>query len=291
MDGVKAEGITSRTISKAKELATTFDIDEVYKDIDNLVKKCALDGLMILVSVNQIFDITKKMIPAQIPLFLEKPPGLMPGQTKTLVELAEKHGTKNMVGYNRRYYSIFHKGIELINQNGGLLGLAVEGHERFWKIARGDMPDEVRENWVYANSTHTIDLLRFFGGKIKSISSLSKSLKEKNGDQFVVSMEFESGTLGTYTSHWYSPGGWTAVLFSEGVTVKFEPLEKGVWIDTNLREYEIHPDEVDVKYKPGFYRQMEAFRKLVSNGKVEWPGQDLEEVYRTMRLAQQIACT
>ena len=289
MDGVKAEGITSRTISKAKELATTFDIDEVYKDIDNLVKKCALDGLMILVSVNQIFDITKKMIPAQIPLFLEKPPGLMPGQTKTLVELAEKHGTKNMVGYNRRYYSIFHKGIELINQNGGLLGLAVEGHERFWKIARGDIPDEVRENWVYANSTHTIDLLRFFGGEIKSISSLSKSLKEKNGDQFVVSMEFESGTLGTYTSHWYSPGGWTAVLFSEGVTVKFEPLEKGVWIDTNLREYEIHPDEVDVKYKPGFYRQMESFVEMVRNGPLEPPGMNLENVQKTMELAKKVA--
>ena len=50
MGGVTAEGITSRTISKAKELATTFDIDEVYKDIDNLVEKCAPDGLMILVS-------------------------------------------------------------------------------------------------------------------------------------------------------------------------------------------------------------------------------------------------
>lgn len=291
MDGVKAEGITSRTISKAKELATTFDIDEVYKDIDNLVKKCALDGLMILVSVNQIFDITKKMIPAQIPLFLEKPPGLMPGQTKTLVELAEKHGTKNMVGYNRRYYSIFHKGIELINQNGGLLGLAVEGHERFWKIAEGAVPDEVRENWVYANGTHTIDLLRFFGGEIKSISSLSKSLKEKNGDQFVASMKFESGALGTYTSHWYSPGGWSATLFGDGITVKFKPLEKGIWIDSDLQENNVQSDEVDIDFKPGFYRQMEAFRKLVSNGKLEWPGQDLEEAYRTMRLAQQIACT
>ena len=291
MEGIDAAGITSRTISKAEELANGFAIEKVYEDIDSLIEKCVPDALMILVSANQIYSVTKKSIPFNLPLFIEKPPGLLPDQTKILVELADKHGTKNMVGYNRRYYSIFHKGIELINQNGGLLGLAIEGHERFWKITDSKIPNEIRINWIYANSTHTIDLLRFFGGKIKSISSLSKSLKEKNGDQFVVSMEFESGTLGTYTSHWYSPGGWTAVLFSEGVTVKFEPLEKGVWIDTNLREYEIHPDEVDVKYKPGFYRQMEAFRKLVSNGKVEWPGQDLEEVYRTMRLAQQIACT
>ena len=291
MDGVKAEGITSRTISKAKELATTFDIDEVYKDIDNLVEKCVPDALMILVSANQIYSVTKKSIPFNLPLFIEKPPGLLPDQTKILVELADKHGTKNMVGYNRRYYSIFHKGIELINQNGGLLGLAVEGHERFWKIAEGAVPDEVRENWVYANGTHTIDLLRFFGGGIRSIIAHSKSLREIKGDQFVASMKFESGALGTYTSHWYSPGGWSATLYGEGVTVKFKPLEKGIWIDSDLKEQPIVPEDIDVEFKPGFYRQMEAFRKLVSNGKVEWPGQDLEEVYRTMRLAQQIACT
>ena len=291
LEGLSNSGITSRTISKAEEVANIFQIEHVCKGVDSLIDKCVPDALMVLVSANQIFQVTKELIPTGIPLFIEKPPGLMPEQTKTLVELAEKHGTKNMVGYNRRYYSIFHKGIELINQNGGLLGLAVEGHERFWKIAEGAVPDEVRENWVYANGTHTIDLLRFFGGEIKSISSLSKSLKEKNGDQFVASMKFESGALGTYTSHWYSPGGWSATLYGEGVTVKFKPLEKGIWIDSDLKEQPIVPEDIDVEFKPGFYRQMEAFRKLVSNGKVEWPGQDLEEVYRTMRLAQQIACT
>jgi len=287
--GVTAAGISSRTISKAEELANKFQIDQVYESVDDLMKKCVPDAIMVLVSANQIFEVTEELIPIGIPLFIEKPPGLVVDQTKVLVGLAEKNGTKNMVGYNRRYYSIFHEGLGIIKQNGGLLGLAVEGHERFWKIAGRDMPDEVRENWVYANSTHTINLLRFFGGKIKSISSLSKSLKEKNGDQFVASMVFESGALGTYSSHWYSPGGWTATLFSEGVTVKFKPLEKGVWIDTDLKKYEIHPDEVDIKYKPGFYRQMEAFVKMVRTGALETPGMDLGDALKTMLLAEKLA--
>jgi predicted dehydrogenase len=193
-----------------------------------------------------------------------------------------------MVGFNRRYYSIFHKGLEIINKHGQLLGVAVEGHERFWKIINSSYPKAVIENWIYANSTHTIDLLRFFGGEINSISSLSKSLKEKNGDQFVASMEFESGTLGTYTSHWYSPGGWTATLFSEGATVKFNPLEKGVWIDTNFNKHEITLDEIDVNYKPGFFNQMQAFIQMVKTGKLKWPGQNLESAYKTMILSKTI---
>ena len=289
MDGVRAVGITSRTISKVEKLAETYAIEQVYENIDSLIKKCTLDALMILVSANQIYDVAVNLIPAGIPLFLEKPPGLLPEQTKTLTGLANKHGTKNMVGFNRRYYSIFHKGLEIINQNGGLLGLAVEGHERFWKIAERDIPDEIRQNWIYCNSTHTIDLLRLFGGEVEQINALKNSLKEKNGDQFVASMKFVSGTIGTYTSHWFSPGGWTVTLYSDTIAVQFKPLEKGIWIDTDFQQHDIMPDEVDIKYKQGFYKQMEAFVNMVRTGMLETPAMDLAEALKTMELAKEFA--
>jgi len=281
--------MTSRTISKAEKLANSFQIDQVYDGVAALVQKCAPDGVMVLVSANQIYDVAVNLIPAGIPLFLEKPPGLVPEQTKTLVELADKYSTKNMVGFNRRYYSIFHKGIELINQNGGLLGVAVEGHERFWKIVDRDIPNEIRENWIYANSTHTIDLLRLFGGEVEQINALKNSLKEKNGDQFVASMKFVSGTIGTYTSHWFSPGGWTVTLYSDTIAVQFKPLEKGIWIDTDFQQHDIMPDEVDIKYKQGFYKQMEAFVNMVRTGMLETPAMDLAEALKTMELAKEFA--
>ena len=287
--GVKAAGITSRTISKAEGLANSFQIDQVYDGVAALVQKCAPDGIMVLVSANQIYDVALNLIPTGIPLFLEKPPGLIPEQTKALTGLANNHGTKNMVGFNRRYYSIFHKGIELINQNGGLLGVAVEGHERFWKIVDRDIPNEIRKNWIYANSTHTIDLLRLFGGEVEQINALKKSVKEQNGDQFAASMKFASGAIGTYTSHWFSPGGWHATLFGDGVTVKFKPLETGIWIDSDLKEHEIVPDDVDVEFKPGFYRQMEGFINMVKTDILESPGMDLAEALKTMELAQTFA--
>ena len=289
MDGVRAVGITSRTLSKAKKLANTSQIEQVYDTVDHLLKGCAPDGIMVLVSANQIYEVTRNLIPFKIPLFIEKPPGLLPKQAKSLMDLAKIHGTKNMVGFNRRYYSVFHEGIEIINNNGNLLGLEVKGHERFWNIMGNKIKKDIKENWIYANSTHTIDLLRFFGGEIKNINMYSKKYKQKNGDQFVASMEFKSGAIGTYTSHWFSPGGWEVTLYGESVTVKFKPLEKGVWIDTDFNEHEFHPDEIDVKYKPGFYRQMEAFINMIKNGKLVWPAIDLAEALKTMELAKEFA--
>jgi len=289
IDGVSIEGITSRTISKAEKLANEFQIENIYKTVDDLLKKCEMDGLMLLVSANQLYKLSTLLLPLKIPIFIEKPPGLTPDQTRALVDLADKYGTKNMVGYNRRYYSIFHEGIKIINNNGGLLGLSIEGHERFWQIQKRKINNDIHENWLYANSTHTIDLLRFFGGESIRINSISKSIKEKNGDQFVSSIEFESGAIGTYTSHWFSPGGWSVTLFAENVTVIFKPLENGQWLDADFNLHTINPNDMDKKYKPGFYGQLMAFCNLLTNDVLDWPGQDLLSSYKTMKLAQEIS--
>lgn len=279
-------GITSRTSSKAETLASKFDINNVYEDYQSMIDECSLDGIMILVSAEKIFKITKELIPYKIPLFIEKPAGLNPEETKILLSLSNEYQTINLVGYNRRFYSIFHKGLDLIAQMGGLIGIAAEGHERFWKIPKEDFSEKELENWFYANSTHTIDLLRLFGGEVDQINTFKNSLIEKNGDQFVASFRFNSGTIGTYTSHWYSPGGWSVKLYCKEATLEFKPLESGLWIDKDFEQHQILPDEVDLKYKPGFYNQMLAFRNMIINRKLDWPGIDLNETLKTMKLAQ-----
>lgn len=288
IEGIEAVGITSRTQSKAEELAREYEIPVCARDVDALIKEAKPNALMVLVSFDQMYTVSSCVIPFGLPLFIEKPPGLTPDEAKSLVELAEKYSVRTMVGYNRRFYSIFHKGIEIIRKHGELMGVGVEGHERFWKSA-DNLKEPVRSQWIYANSTHTIDLLRFFGGEPSGISAISRSRVEKNGDQFAAVMELESGAIGNYVAHWYSPGGWRVVLYGEGVTVEFRPLESGRWTDKQFKTYDIEPDDVDLKYKPGFYRQMQVFSAMVRDGKLSWPGQDLSAAYRTMILAQKIS--
>jgi predicted dehydrogenase len=248
-----------------------------------------LDGILVLVIDDQMYQVVSSLIPRQIPLFIEKPPGLTPDLTFKLSALAQEYNLINMVGYNRRYYSIFHKGMAKIREHGPLLGVSVEGHERMRRVREAKVPPHIIEAWLYANSTHTIDLLRFFGGEVKELSSFGYKLKEPLGDQFVASMKMSSGALGQYQAFWYSPGGWKVDLYGDGVTVEFKPLEKGQWTDADFKTHEILPDEIDVQFKPGFYAQMRAFIGLVKSKKAAWPMLDLSSAYGTMALAQKLS--
>jgi|TARA_B100001971_G_C18227202_1_gene561341 predicted dehydrogenase len=285
---IEAVGITSRTRSKAEHMAQEYGVPVCTNDVESLIKEASPDALMVLVSVEQIYQVATNVIPYGLPLFLEKPPGLIPDETRTLAELAKAHAVQTMVGFNRRYYSIFRKGLDIVRDKGPLLGISVEGHERFWKI-KDDLSDIKRSKWIYANSTHTIDLLRYFGGEPHNINVINRSLFEKNGDQFAAIMNFDSGAIGSYNAHWYSPGGWNAVLYGDGVTVEFKPLESCTWTDKQFKTHEIKPDDVDQKYKPGFYEQMKAFGEMVSNDSLSLPGQDLPAAYKTMQLAESIS--
>lgn len=279
-------GITSRTENKAQKVADDFGIKKVFKNIDQLMQLPNLNGILVLVSANNIFKVTKKIIPYKVPIFLEKPPGLSEAETKILVKLAKKYKTKNMVGLNRRFYSVFHKGLNIIKKRGKLLGILIEGHERFWLLKK--RKNKILNKWLFANSIHTVDLLSFFGGRIQNISKVKNSFKKKGGDQFSCIVKFKNRAIGTYISNWYSPAAWSVKLFGEKITVEFNPLEKASCIDSKFKRRKILPDPNDKKYKPGFYKQMIFFKKLLETGKLIWPGQSLSQVMQSVGLIHKI---
>ena len=288
--GASVVGITSRTKSKAQALATQFTIPCVADDMASLIRNSQPDALLVLVSVADMFAMARAALETGLPLFIEKPAGLVPAQSGELARLGRERGARTMVGYNRRYYSVFHQGLEIIRRHGPLLGVMIEGHERIDAVrATGRHSENVLDAWLYANATHTIDLLRFFGGEAGTLYSLAHRAREPRGDQFAAIMELESGALGEYSAHWLSPGGWRAVLYGRGVTVEFKPLEAGRWTDAAGKVHEIAPSAEDQRFKPGFHGQMAAFCAMVRGAPSAWPLQDLEGAHRTMLLAERMA--
>lgn len=287
--GARVVGIASRTRMKAEALAERFAIPCVADDLDGLLSEARPDGLLILVSVSSIASVARQAMQTGLPLFIEKPVGLSTAESGELARLAGESGVRSMVGYNRRYYSVFRQGIEVIHRHGPLLGLLIEGHERIDAVrAAGRHPQAVLDGWIYANATHTIDLLRFFGGEVEEMHCLAHRRREPFGDQFAAIMNFDSGALGEYSAHWLSPGGWRVMLSGQGVTVEFKPLEAGVWVDAKGQRHEIVPSEEDQRCKPGFHGQMAAFCRLVRGDDLGWPAQDLAGAHRTMLLAERM---
>jgi len=267
---IQIESIYSKTLINAKNKSIKYNIPNFTNSLDTFINFSNYDGLLILISSNKMFQIIKKIIPYQIPLLIEKPPALSLMQLRELITLNKKYKTPNMIGLNRRYYSIIQKGISLIGKN-NISSVAIEGHESFWRIKNSKKHIDIKNNWLFANSIHTIDLLSYISNsKIKKISilNLKKNYSENNISAI---MKFKNGVLGSYNSFWSSPGQWSLKIFGNNKTVIFGPLEEGYSLDKKFLKKVIKPIKEDTIYKPGFYLQSLNFIKLMRTKKNSWP--------------------
>ncbi|OIO04247.1 MAG: hypothetical protein AUJ49_03295, partial [Desulfovibrionaceae bacterium CG1_02_65_16] len=287
---VTVAGLTSRTRSRAEALAGEFGVPLVAENPAELVRAAKPDALMVLVPPQTMASMAIACMDYGLPLFLEKPVGLSVAEAESAAAEAGRRGARTMVGFNRRHYTVFRQGARLIRERGRLLAVHVEGNERMAQV-RGlnRFPDEVLRAWLFANATHTIDLLRYFGGEPQELHALCSSLREPLGDQFAACLRFSGGALGSYTANWHSPGGWGVVLKGEGVTVEFKPLESGRATYADGTTLAIEPEADDQGVKAGFIGQLRAFAGLVRTGVLPAPSLDLAGALLTMRLAGRLA--
>jgi len=283
-------GVASRTVVTAQALAAEFGLPVAAGSPAELVEKARPDALMVLVSPQAMAPVARQCMGLGLPLFLEKPVGLSVAEAEDAARAARETRTPAMVGFNRRHYSVFAKGLEKIRQRGRLLAVHIEGSERM-SAARGTgrFSEDVLRAWLFANATHTIDLLRHFGGEPEVVHALCASLHEPLGDQFAACLRFPGGVLGSYVANWHSPGGWGVVLKGEGVSVEFRPLETGraTYADGSVEALE--PDACEAGLKAGFAGQLAAFARFARTGVLAAPSQDLDGALLTMRLAERLA--
>tara|TARA_B100001093_G_scaffold333222_1_gene318199 strand:+ start:459 stop:1391 length:933 start_codon:yes stop_codon:yes gene_type:complete len=282
LDDVSVNAITSRTMYKARRMSIEYGIKNVYKNYYEMITSENLDLIIILVSPDQTFKVTQNLAKFGITLLIEKPPGLNVNQSLKLVQLSKKFNTKIFVSLNRRFFSNFKKGMKMARDHGGIKNIIIEGHERFWKIK--NKSDKVLRNWIYANSIHTIDLLRHFGGDIKAVKKLMKSNFEKNGDEFLSLIEFKNGIIGSYFSNWYSPGGWSVKLYCNGLTIVFDPLEEGYYMKKNMIKKPITIDKFDIKFKPGLYKLINSVINYLNTKKINPNLQTINSAHESMKL-------
>ena len=190
-----------------------------------------------------------------------------------------------MVAMNRRFYSVFHKGLKYLQERDKKIdSIVVEGPERFSDINLPKFSEIVRENWMFANSIHCIDLIRFFGGDIRKIETNSEPRKFTYSAIGHCSNHVEF----TYISNWKSPGSWSITLYSDKTKIIYNPLETGIILENNEKQ-SISPSEEDNKFKPGFYMQLSHFISNAMQGhKVTWPASDLADYCKTIELVEKI---
>ncbi len=257
-------------VGRGEESARTFEreigVPVIRGGIDAYIaRKTPLPAKAIVaVPVTELGKSTRDLLAAGIrDILVEKPAGLDEqdiGQTETL---REKTGARVVVAYNRRFYASTEKARALIAADGGVTSFTFDFTERSSEIETLPLPAEVKREWFLANSSHVTDLAFFLGGRPRHLdATVAGALPwHPQAAVFAGHGETENGILFSYHADWSSGGRWSVTLCTPRQKLVLQPLEtlkamaRGSFdlIDIPL------DDALDKKFKPGIYRETEAF--------------------------------
>ncbi len=278
-----------------QESADRFGIANRWSSHHDLLAKDRPDAVFVMVSVLSMAEVAAEFIEAGVPTFLEKPPGLYTSDTRRLAALAEEHNTLAMVGVNRRFYSTMLEGRKRLLDEGPIRSITVEAHESIQRVRdnAAKWPEEVMRRWSAANGIHALDQLRFFAGDVASVDAQHHTVEGPMPDCCTAIIEFEQGAVGRALMDWFAPGAFRFDVRAVGATLTcvdgFDRLSfQRRGDDSEL----IEPDEIDRRYKAGFFLQDQTFIDCVRTGKpLPFPACTLDDAAKTMELVDPVAGT
>lgn len=208
-------------------------------------------------------DIILKLASVGIQQILAEKPGAKSiEEARELFEALKGYQTAVFIAYNRRFYSSVKQLQKIITEDGGVSSFNFEFTEWSHVITPLQKAPGVKENWLFANSTHVIDLAFFLGGEPKKMSSYTAdSLEWHQVAIFAGSGISNKGALFTYQANWKAPGRWGIEILTSRHRLYLRPLEKLQIQKIGSVQVENHPleDDLDINYKPGLFSQTQAF--------------------------------
>ncbi|KRE46299.1 Gfo/Idh/MocA family oxidoreductase [Paenibacillus sp. Soil522] len=196
-------------------------------------------------------------------ILIEKPGGINESELQAVRNDAQARNADVYVGYNRRFYASTHKALEFIKEDGGVSSFHFDFSEWSHVIAKSDKAPAVKENWFLANSTHVVDLAFFVGGipRQMNVYTAGGLAWHPAASVFCGAGCTDKGALFSYHADWESPGRWGIELMTRKRRLMLRPLEQlqVQHIGSTLVEQASLEDHLDLMYKPGLYRQTEAF--------------------------------
>ncbi|MFW9947292.1 MAG: Gfo/Idh/MocA family oxidoreductase [Candidatus Odinarchaeota archaeon] len=219
---------------------------------------------IVAVSGTELGNVTRSLLKNGFKkILLEKPGGLDYEDIKSLANDVKRHNADVVLGYNRRFYSSVLKAQELIKNDGGVSSFYFEFTEWSHVIEKLDKDKEIKNHWLLHNSTHVIDLAFYLGGLPEKINCYKSGRLEWHSDGaiFTGAGITKNGALFAYHSNWDAPGRWAVEILTKNYRLIFKPLEKlRIQKKGSITIEEVTlDDELDVKFKPGLYREVQAF--------------------------------
>ena len=220
--------------------------------------------VIVAVSEENLGNVTEKLIKKGVPkILVEKPGAATYEEISKLVEAQKKSDSKVYVGYNRRFYDSVQVAKKLISEDGGVQSFFFEFTEWGHVIRNKVCPQLVKEEWLWHNSTHVMDLAFYLGGFPEKISSFKAGSLDwhSRAAKYSGAGMTKQGAVFSYMANWAAPGRWVVEVLTSQRRFIFKPLEK-LQIQkigsVAVEEYTLD-NQQDLNFKPGLHNQVKAF--------------------------------
>lgn len=281
-------GITSRTISRAEELASKYPGMQVFNTIEEMYLETKADLVVVTVREMSMADVAIECFKFSWAILLEKPAGYCLKNARKILDASKVRNSKVWVALNRRSYSSTLKALNELKDVDGPRFIQILDQQN--QVAAREIykePPEVVENYMFANSIHLIDYLRVFGrGKITNVIPVCKWTPQAPG-MVVTKVEFDSGDIGVYEGVWNGPGPWGVTVITPSKRLEMRPLEAvslQLFGERKVMQLDLNSD--DHSYKPGLRQQAIDVLRACRGEESSTP--TLEDAFLSMKLVAEI---
>lgn len=301
--GIEVISVCGRQDSEnVKSFAKEYAIPRVYLSWKELLLNEKPDAFWVMTHWQQTHNLLVPFIETGIPCFFEKPAALMPQKIEKAIHVRDKHKTKVLVGYNRRFYDFIPEVKDFIAGH-EILTAQVNIPELIKKYIQANELETIKNLWIY-NSSHVLDLLYFLAGNLEI-----KMLFKKNDVGLNLPTSFNGILYSTkhnfpihLSANWGTVGNFEIIFYCKGYTLKLSPLEKmsiysGMQVSEPTAQCPIRVFSpilekeayVDTQFKPGFLKQAQNFIATCIRGESEnVQAATLEDALKTTILCQKI---
>ena len=268
---LQAQGVPFRVIGRSRVSAAAFHQATGLPVYEGgleaaLASLPAPEQAIVAVGVEQLAPTAQQLLAAGCQrLLLEKPGALTLSELQVLHATAQAKRAQVWIAYNRRFYASVQKLRQLAAADGGITSAVFEFTEWSHRIRDLQKAPGVKEHWLLANSTHVIDLAFAFIGL--PAEGQWQGWHGGSLDWHPTAARFhgagvsERGIPFAYQADWEGPGRWGVELLTRHNRYLLRPMEALQAIPLGSVEPQTIDldDALDCQFKPGLFRQCEAF--------------------------------
>jgi len=252
---------------KAEDFCRQFSFARAYDDLEQMLGVESLDAALATVPYHQVVPVSCRLLEAGVPTLIEKPLGRSLDEARSLVDAAERTGTKHMVSVNRRFCPYLRAVRDWTRKTGPV------------RYARATMLRHKRreESFIWTTAIHAVDTLVALGGNIRSDLGECIRTAEMTTRWWRIALEFEDGGPGEVE---ILPTAGTLVetyeVFGEGYRAAAEiPGADGyrarAWQDKQLQLDVRAPADEPVFVSNGSYQEVVEFVAMLRADPYEGP--------------------